>query len=149
LAQIGMITGSIQMEQNKIKQIILEAFETTPELTMSQLILNTSIAKRTAQRYVDELIQDNRLIALGQGRSRYYQRVYVNEEILTRLAVLKNGSHIGTLIFGNGRYEFVYEKGYEDLLFGISTTNSTSKFFLYQHYITLCSFIRIQILRVI
>ncbi len=121
-----MITGSIQMEQNKVKQIILEAFETTPELSISQLVLNTSIAKRTAQRYVDELIQENRLIALGKGRSRYYQRVYINEEILTRLAVLKNGSHIGTLIFGNGHYEFVYEKGYEDLLFGISTTNNTS-----------------------
>ncbi|WP_374543289.1 hypothetical protein, partial [Flavobacterium sp.] len=118
--------GEIQMEQNKVKQIILEAFEKTPEFSISQLVLNTSIAKRTAQRYVDELLQENRLIALGQGRSRYYQRVYLNEEALTRLAVLKNGSHIGTLIFGNGRYDFVYEKGYEDLLFGISATNNTS-----------------------
>lgn len=114
------------MEQNKVKQIILEAFEKTPELSISELILNTSIAKRTAQRYVDELIQENRLIALGQGRSRYYQRVYFNEETLIRLAVLKNGSHIGTLIFGNGHYDFAYEKGYEDLLFGISSANNTS-----------------------
>ena len=114
------------MEHNKVKQIILEAFEKTPELSISELILNTSIAKRTAQRYVDELVQENRLIALEQGRSRYYQRVYFNEEILTRLAVLKNGSHIGTLVFGNGHYDFVYEKGYEDLLFGIGSHNNTS-----------------------
>ena len=121
-----MIVGGIQMEHNKVKQIILEAFEKTPELSISELILNTSIAKRTAQRYVDELVQENRLIALEQGRSRYYQRVYFNEEILTRLAVLKNGSHIGTLVFGNGHYDFVYEKGYEDLLFGIGSHNNTS-----------------------
>ncbi len=114
------------MEHNKVKQIILEAFEKTPELSISKLVANTFIAKRTAQRYVDELIQENRLIALGQGRSRYYQRVYVNEETLTRLAVLKNGSHMGTLIFANGHYEFVYEKGYEDLLFGISSTHNSS-----------------------
>jgi len=126
LAQFGIIIGSIQMEHNNVKQIILEAFETTPELTISELILSTSIAKRTAQRYIDELIKENRLIALGQGRSRFYQRVYRNEETVTRLAVLKNGSHIGTLIFGHGRYDFVYEKGYEDLLFGINSTNNTS-----------------------
>jgi len=126
LAQFGIIIGSIQMEHNNVKQIILEAFETTPELTISELILSTSIAKRTAQRYIDELIKENRLIAIGQGRSRFYQRVYRNEETVTRLAVLKNGSHIGTLIFGHGRYDFVYEKGYEDLLFGINSTNNTS-----------------------
>lgn len=114
------------MEKNKVIQIIIEAFEDTHEQTISQLVAKTSIPRRTAQRYIEELIQGNKLKAFGQGRSRYYQRVYHNDEVLTRLAVLKNNNHVGTLIFGNGSYSFVYEKSFENTLDGIQNENNAS-----------------------
>ncbi|MBV5278471.1 MAG: hypothetical protein J0647_05475, partial [Campylobacteraceae bacterium] len=114
------------MEKNKVIQIIIEAFEDTHEQTISQLVTKTSIPRRTAQRYIEELIQSNKLKAFGQGRSRYYQRVYHNDEVLTRLAVLKNNNHVGTLIFGNGSYSFVYEKSFENTLDGIQNDNNAS-----------------------
>lgn len=109
------------MENRKIKQIIIESFEITPEQSISELVENTSIARRTAQRYIDELIKENKLEAIGQGRGRYYKRVYTHEETLTKIAVLKNSEHIGTLQFGQGFYSFIYEKSYENSLEGIST----------------------------
>ena len=112
------------MKINKIKQNILEAFEENPEQSISELVLKTSIAKRTAQRYVNELMNENRLEAFGKGRARHYKRVYRNEEAFSNLALLRENEHIGTLIFGNGSYSFAYEKGFEDTLYGISSTDN-------------------------
>ena len=114
------------MENSKTKQIIIDSFEVNPEQSISELVKHTSLARRTAQRYIDELIKESRLEAIGEGRGRYYRRVYSDEELLNKIAVLKNNEHIGTLHVGRGFYSFVYEKGYENTLEGIKEKDNKS-----------------------
>ena len=97
---------------NKIENIILEFFEKQSEATVSEIIKDTGIARRTLQKYLKILAQKEYIEALGKGRGRYYRRVYHNQEERANLAVLKNEQLIGKLSYGNGYYTFSYDKHY-------------------------------------
>lgn len=98
---------------NKIESILLELFEKYPQLTTAEIIKHTSLARRTVQKYLTQLVHEERIEAYGEGRGRYYQRVYSHKETLHHLAVLKNDVLIGKLSYGHGSYAFVYDKNYK------------------------------------
>ncbi|HFU75468.1 MAG TPA: hypothetical protein ENK66_04405, partial [Arcobacter sp.] len=105
-------------KMNQIETIILEFFENYPEAKIADIIEQTGIARRTLQKYLKLLVEQENLEVHGQGRGRYYRRVYQNKEELSHLAVLKNEMLIGKLTYGNGSYQFNYDKNYQgvDLL---------------------------------
>jgi serine/threonine-protein kinase HipA len=111
---------------NKIQKIILDTFEEQPEQNIAIIVEKTAIARRTVQRYLEELVKEGRVQAIGEGRGRYYQRIYVNEELVTHIAVLKNNEHIGTLHYGEGFYSFDYENSFKELLTGIKKDDNKS-----------------------
>ena len=98
---------------SQTEQILLELFDTYPEATTSEIIKRTGIARRTVQKYLALLVETGRIEALGQGRGRYYRRVYSSEESLSHLAVLKNDILVGKLTYGNGAYSFEYDGQYK------------------------------------
>ena len=75
---------------NKIESMLLELFENYPQLTTSEIIEHTALARRTVQKYLTHLVNEESIEAYGEGRGRYYQRVYSDKEFLHHLAVLKN-----------------------------------------------------------
>ena len=98
---------------NKTENILLELFEEYPQLTTAQIVEHTALARRTVQKYLAQLVSKKQIEAYGEGRGRYYQRVYSHKEILHHLAVLKNEVLIGKLSYGHGSYSFVYDKNYK------------------------------------
>jgi serine/threonine-protein kinase HipA len=98
---------------NQTESMLVELFEKYPRLTTAQIVEHTVLARRTVQKYLTHLVKEERIEAYGEGRGRYYQRVYSHNEFLTHLAVLKNEVLIGKLSYGHGSYAFVYDKKYK------------------------------------
>lgn len=98
---------------SQTEHILLELFETYPQATIGEIIERTGLARRTVQKYLTLLVDEKKLEALGEGRGRYYQRVYSSEESLSHLAVLKNDLLVGKLSYGNGTYSFEYDTQYK------------------------------------
>lgn len=98
---------------SQTEHILLELFETYPQATTSEIVDRTGLARRTVQKYLTLLVDEKKLEALGEGRGRYYQRVYSSEESLSHLAVLKNDRLVGKLSYGNGTYSFEYDAQYK------------------------------------
>ena len=94
---------------SQTEHILLELFETYPQATTGEIIERTGLARRTVQKYLTLLVEEGKLQALGEGRGRYYQRVYSSEEFLSHLAVLKNDLLVGKLSYGHGTYTFEYD----------------------------------------
>ena len=97
---------------SQTEQILLELFETYPQATTGEIIEHTGLARRTVQKYLTLLVEEGKLQAFGEGRGRYYQRVYSSEESLSHLAVLKNDLLVGKLSYGHGTYTFEYDAQY-------------------------------------
>ncbi|KIM07604.1 MAG: hypothetical protein KU29_06250 [Sulfurovum sp. FS06-10] len=97
----------------QIENILLKLFEEYPQLTISKIVEHTGLVRRTAQKYLTHLVNEEQIEAYGEGRGRYYQRIYTNKESLLHLGVLKNEVLIGKLSYGNGSYSFVYDKKYK------------------------------------
>ena len=117
---------------NKIESILLELFENYPQLTTSEIIEHTALARRTVQKYLTHLVNEESIEAYGEGRGRYYQRVYSDKEFLHHLAVLKNEVLIGKLSYGHGSYAFVYDKKYKGVeLLGLFRDNENISSDLY------------------
>jgi len=95
---------------NRYEKIIIESFEKHFEQTISELFTNTDIPKRTLNRYLDTLVTNGEIKAVGEGRGRYYQRIYKHK--LNQIAVFKSGELLGYLGYEVGRYLFEYEQGY-------------------------------------
>ena len=98
---------------NKVENILLELFDKYPQLTTAEIVEHTAMARRTVQKYLTLLVNKELIEAYGEGRGRYYQRVYNKKESLQHLAVLKNDILIGKLSYGHGSYTFVYDKKYK------------------------------------
>lgn len=98
---------------SQTEQILLALFETYPQATTSEIIERTGLARRTIQKYLTLLVEEGKLEALGEGRGRYYQRVYSSKESLSHLAVLKSDLLVGKLSYGNGAYSFEYDAQYK------------------------------------
>lgn len=75
---------------NKIERILLELFDKYPQLTTAEIINHTALVRHIVQKYLSILVNEERIEAYGEGRGRYYQRVYSHKETLEHLAVLKN-----------------------------------------------------------
>jgi len=122
---------------NKIENILLELFEKNPRLTTSKIIEHTALARRTVQKYLTQLVNNERIEAYGEGRGRYYQRVYGHSESLNHLGVLKNEVLIGKLSYGHGSYSFVYDKKYKGVellgLFRESENQSSDLYPLFEN----------------
>jgi serine/threonine-protein kinase HipA len=109
---------------NQTEQILLQLFETYPQSTTGEIIEHTGLARRTTQKYLAQLVEEGKIVALGEGRGRYYQRVYSSEESLSHLAVLKNDLLVGKLSYGHGTYTFEYDAQYKGTeLMGIKKDN--------------------------
>jgi len=105
---------------SKTEQVLLELFEEYPQATTGEIIERTGLARRTVQKYLTLLVEKKKLEAHGEGRGRYYQRVYTSSESLSHLAVLKNDLLVGKLSYGGGSYLFEYDAQYKGVaLFGI------------------------------
>jgi serine/threonine-protein kinase HipA len=106
---------------SKSAQILLELFETYPQSTTGEIVERTGLARRTIQKYLTLLVNEGKLKAFGEGRGRYYQRVYSSKESLSHLAVIKNDILVGKLSYGHGAYSFEYDTQYKGTeLMGIS-----------------------------
>ena len=70
---------------NKIENILLELFENYPQLTTAQIVEHTALARRTIQKYLSQLVSKKQIEAYGEGRGRYYQRVYSHKETKERV----------------------------------------------------------------
>ena len=117
---------------NQIESIVLEFFEKYPEAKIAEIIEHTGMARRTLQKYLKRLVEQGNLEAYGEGRGRFYRRVYHHQEQLIHLAVLKNDIFIGKLSYGNGSYQFVYDKNYHGIeLLGLSQLDSNASVTLY------------------
>jgi serine/threonine-protein kinase HipA len=109
---------------SQTEQILLELFETYSQATTGDIVERTGLARRTVQKYLTLLVEEGKLKALGEGRGRYYQRVYRSEESLSHLAVLKNDLLVGKLSYGHGTYTFEYDAQYKGTeLMGIQRDN--------------------------
>ncbi|HHB94144.1 MAG TPA: type II toxin-antitoxin system HipA family toxin [Campylobacterales bacterium] len=95
---------------NKYEKIIIESFEQKFEQSISELFDSTGIPKRTLNRYLDTLIFKGEIKAIGEGRGRYYQRIF--KPRVNQIAVFKSGELVGFLGHEVGRYLFEYEKRY-------------------------------------
>ena len=98
---------------NQTEQILLELFEIHPQLSTGEIIKHTGLARRTIQKYLTLLVAKEKIESFGEGRGRYYQRVYSNKEALSHLAVLRNDILVGKLSYGNGTYAFMYDAQYK------------------------------------
>ena len=117
---------------NQIENIILEFFENYLEATISELVEHTGVARRTLQKYLKILVEKERLEAFGEGRGRYYRRVYGHEEERSYLAVLKNERLLGKLSYGHGSYTFTYDKHYRGVeLLGLLRSHDNASATLY------------------
>ena len=117
---------------NQSEQILLELFDTYPQATTGEIVEQTGMARRTIQKYLALLVEAGRIEAFGEGRGRYYRRIYTPEESLSHLAVLKNNQLIGKLTYGHGAYSFEYDTHYKGVeLMGIERNNTVKVPLLY------------------
>ncbi len=122
---------------NRIETTIIESFKNSPELSISELIKDTSIPRSTLKKYLSILVEKNILRAFGNGRGRYY--VYVREDLSSVVYVYKSGVFVGYLSFKDGRYTFKYDKGYKGIVLeGLEldkTNHSASLFPIFENLI--------------
>ena len=88
--------------------IVLKAFEDAEEQSISDLLKVTGIPRATLKRYLNRLVEENRLQPVGEGRGRYYRLIQAS----SLAAVLKSGSQVEYLSYMEGRYGFEYDSGY-------------------------------------
>ena len=96
---------------NRYEKMIIESFEIESDQSISRLYENTDIPKRTLNRYIDSLISQGEIRAMGEGRGRYYQRTFKSS--IRHIAVFKSGELVGFLGHEAGRYHFEYDTGYK------------------------------------
>ncbi|MEA3491674.1 MAG: type II toxin-antitoxin system HipA family toxin, partial [Campylobacterota bacterium] len=95
---------------NRIEKSIIASFENIPEQSLMELIYETNIPKGTLKKYLGILVEKGDIKAIGEGRGRYYQRIYKPRP--KQIAVFKSGELLGYLGYEVGRYLFEYEESY-------------------------------------
>ena len=96
---------------NRIEKSIIESFEKRVEQSISEAVNSTNTPQGTVKKYLSILVHKDELKAIGEGRGRYYQRVY--KPRVFHISVLKSGQLVGFLGYDLGRYLFEYEKVYK------------------------------------
>ncbi len=124
------------MSRKRLKEIAL-LFEVEEKLSISELLEKSDIPRATLKRYLNRLIEENTIEALGKGRGRYYQLKNKIED--NRVSVLKSGLLVGYLSYEEGRYGFEYDKGYKgkklDGLLGDSPFYGATLFTIFENLI--------------
>jgi len=124
------------MSQKRLKEIAL-LFELEEKLSISELLEKSGIPRATLKRYLNRLMEENKIEALGKGRGRYYQLKNKIED--NRVSLLKSGILVGYLSYQEGRYGFEYDKGYKgkklDGLLGDTPYYSTTLFSIFENLI--------------
>jgi len=119
---------------NKTEEVILESISSNIDITISQLLVITSIERRTAQRALSKLVKLELIQALGTTRDRSYRRVFNADDSALKLYVFSSGILVGELQYGNGEYTFEYNSKYnKDILEGLKkdTLNRSTELFTY------------------
>jgi len=101
---------------NKNELVILEFIAKNLKVKLSNILENTGILKRTAQRALKSLIEKELIKAYGTTSDREYIRVFNSQDSMIKLVVFMSGNIVGILSYGCGEYSFEYDdkyKGYE------------------------------------
>ncbi|SFV59744.1 Protein hipA [hydrothermal vent metagenome] len=98
---------------NKNEEIVLEYISKKNTVIVSEVVLNTSIALRTAQRTLKKLADKNLIEVLGSTKDRSYKRVFNANDSTINLFVFSSGVLVGELRYGNGEYVFEYDDTYK------------------------------------
>ena len=100
------------MRLNKNETIVLDSVIENITTTVNHIVSKTSIGKRTVQNALKKLVENGKVEAVGQGKSREYQRVFNPNDSVKTLVVFNSGQNVGTLKYGNGEYSFKYNEKY-------------------------------------
>jgi serine/threonine-protein kinase HipA len=97
---------------NKNEETLLELISKRNEITISEILQEVSIARRTAQRALKSLSELNLIEILGTTRDRIYRRIFNKGEAPFKFLVFQSAIKVGELHFGNGEYVFTYDDQY-------------------------------------
>ncbi|MDQ7067977.1 MAG: winged helix DNA-binding protein [Sulfurimonas sp.] len=87
---------------NKNERVILEFIVKNLKVKLSDILNNTGIQKRTAQRALKSLIEKELVDASGTTSDREYTRVFNAQDSIIKLVVFMNGVLVGSLHYGEG-----------------------------------------------
>ena len=102
---------------NKNEQVILEFIAKNIKVKLGDIIDNSGIQKRTAQRALKKLIEKNLIDVSGTTSDREYIRVFNSEDSIIKLVVFMSGELVGYLHYGGGEYSFEYDSKYKGVEF--------------------------------
>jgi serine/threonine-protein kinase HipA len=103
---------NIMKKLNKNEQVILEYISKKFKVGLSDVLDNTAIQKRTAQRALKNLIEKELIEASGTTSDREYIRVFDSQDFIIKLVVFMSGNLVGYLHYGGGEYTFEYDSKY-------------------------------------
>jgi len=98
---------------NKNEEVLFELISKKNEITLKEIIEELSIERRTVQRAIKTLLQQELISALGTTRDRIYRRKFQEQEAPFKYVVFQSGVKVGELYFGNGEYVFIYDEKYK------------------------------------
>jgi len=114
-------------------RVILELFEIEPKLKKRDIEEKTNIKGSTLNNILKTLVESNQLQRVGKAKATYYKRVYQQKYSYKNITVLKDGTVIGELSCGDGKYFFKYAPSYKGKeLIGLKndgTTHQSSELF--------------------
>lgn len=102
---------------NKNEEILLEYISKNTIATIREIVAETSIPLRTAQRTLKKLSDKRFIEVLGSTRDRSYKRVFTPNDSTINLFVFSSGVLVGEFKYGNGEYIFEYDEAYKGLEF--------------------------------
>ena len=107
-----VIRGIRMKKLNKNEEVILEFISKNLNTSLSKILENTGIQKRTAQRALKSLIEKELIEAIGTTSNREYRRVFDSQDFIVKLVVFMSGELVGSLHYGGGEYTFEYDSKY-------------------------------------
>ena len=119
---------------NKNEEILLELISKKNEITISEIVEEISIERRTAQRALKSLSELSLIEVLGTTRDRSYRRIFNQDEAPFKFVVFQSAVKVVELHFGNGEYVFTYNDKYNgEELEGLTKniTNHSHELFAY------------------
>lgn len=108
-----VVTRGIKMKKlNKNEEVILEFISKNLKTNLSEILENTGIQRRTAQRTLKSLVEKELIEVVGATNDREYKRVFNSQDSVVKLIVFMSGKAVGSLYYGGGEYTFKYDSKY-------------------------------------
>ena len=98
---------------NKNEEIILEFISKKLRTNLAEILKSTTIQKRTAQRALKNLLEQELIQSVGATSNREYIRVFNAQDSTIKLVVFSSGNLVGYLQYGTGEYTFEYDSKYK------------------------------------